>query len=71
MVATRVRYVEATVRLERALADWQSAAVRLEAGVPWTPDQLTATENVAAAWAELVRRRREWDAVLRELGYQR
>jgi hypothetical protein len=75
IAGARARYIDATVRLERAMAAWHAAKVPVrvvdEAIPGWTAEQLAATERVAAAWAELVRRRRQWDEVLRELGHQR
>jgi hypothetical protein len=73
--AARARYVAATLRLEEAIRVWRTAAVPVEVSqdsVPvWTAEQAAAAEQVAAAFADLVARRREWDAMLRDLGYQR
>lgn len=75
VAATRARYVAATVRLDQAMRAWRAAAVPVEVvqeAVPvWTAEQTAVVERVAAAFAELVACRREWDAVLRDLGYER
>jgi hypothetical protein len=71
----RAAYNNASQRLARATADWHAAAVPLdspEPGVPpWTLEQTELAERLAKAWAELVACRRDWDSILREIGYQR
>ncbi len=71
----RSRYVAAADRLTEAMGRWQAAAVPLgETGrdVPaWTSSQVELTARTARAWSELVACRREWEALLREIGYQR
>jgi hypothetical protein len=73
--AARTRYVAATHRLEEAIGVWRAAAVPVEVAegsVPvWTAEQAAAAERVAAAFADLVASRQEWDETLRDLGYQR
>jgi len=75
VAASRARYVEATERLRLAQAAWLAAGVPVEVvdgTIPrWTAQQQAATERLAAAWAELSYRRRQWEAALRDLGHQR
>jgi hypothetical protein len=75
VAATRARYVAATARLREAMRVWWAAAVPIDVSqesVPaWTAEQAAAVEQVAAAFADLVARRREWESLLRDLGYER
>ena len=75
IVGSRARYAEAAERLEAALAEWRAASVPITVtrdGIPpWSPHQLAATERAAMALANLVRRRREWESAVREIGYPR
>lgn len=71
----RTRYDRAAHRFERAMADWQAAAVPValadDTVPPWTQHHREVTDRAAKAWGELLLRHRAWEVLLHDLGCQR
>jgi hypothetical protein len=70
---SRSAYLGAAYAVLRALADWEAARVPLLAGpdgelAPWTPHQIRTTLAAAEAMQQLVRKRKEFDAMSRAYG---
>jgi hypothetical protein len=63
----RLAYIEAVRQLNRAMNTWDTIGLNVDprsrdVAEPWTQRQWAVMEAVAAAWALLVARRREYDA---------
>ncbi|GIJ50230.1 hypothetical protein Val02_71160 [Virgisporangium aliadipatigenens] len=71
----RTRYARAAQRFDRAMADWETAAVPIvmvDETVPlWTPRQRDLARVTVGAWSDLMASRRTWDGILSELGCPR
>jgi hypothetical protein len=62
----RVRYIGAVRRLDAALLAFDSSDIPMDPGrgdepIPWTREHVVVIAEVAEAFAEVVRLRRDWD----------
>jgi hypothetical protein len=75
LARARTRYARAAKRLDRAMTDWETAAVPIvtvDGTVPlWTPRQRDLARVTVGAWSDLMDSRRAWDGILFELSCPR
>ena len=68
-----VQYVASVRRLDAALRAFEASDIPMDPGhgpepLPWTPQHLQVMIEAAAAFNQVIARRRTWDALRREFG---
>lgn len=73
----RTAYVAAVRRLDKALQEFDNSGTPMDPGpdpnnpLPWTPEQCKIAMQAAAAFRDVVERRREWDGLRRDFATMR
>ena len=67
---SRLAYVEAVRRLNRAMNAWDGAGIEIDPRSPrvyavWTPRQHEVMATAAQAWADVVAKKKEYESSLR------